>query len=189
MIARLLNGLEIDFPAFGSHWLAHNQLSHGSYMKGVTRMPPNSIMTLSADGISLKNDLWIPDSSSSTPEEFIGLLKQFLWDRIEIGLTVSFGLSGGLDSRFLLALLVSEKPDSLALHLFGHPEEPDVRIAKEIARCLALPQEFFDEPLPNADECVRGATEFSRKVHGTVPASGLLKQDHYPKLVENSSDV
>ncbi len=69
-------------------------------------------------------------------------------------------LSGGLDSRAVLACLLDEAPDK-TIHTFtwGIPGCDDARIAAEVARKLGTPHHFFelkpDFLLEKADEAVR----------------------------------
>jgi len=181
-IAKTKKGLEVDFESFGPHWLTYNQLSHDSLVKGVSRLAPCSSATLTADSISIRSDPWTPDLSTRDPEEMITVLTKLLRFKSNENLALSMGLSGGLDSRVLLSVLASENIQGYQLHLFGHPDEPDVRIARRIVRDFSFKQELLFETIPPMDECILRATEYIAQTHLIEPVSSFIKLGGYSAL-------
>jgi hypothetical protein len=187
-ICKVKGDSQIDFEEFGPHWETFNQLSHRSLVKGVTRLGPNGRGVCSADEIAAAETLWVPEvrqgpnEQSKKPDALVSKLLALLNPRTEWAHRLSFGLSGGLDSRFLLALLMSRSAQSIVLHLFGHPDESDVRVAKMIAENEGIQQEHFHEEIPPAGECIGIIRDFVVRSGLTGPASLALKLRYYPRL-------
>jgi len=174
-LAKLKGGLDIDFGAFGGHWLSFNALSHESLVAGVKRMGPDSRGIIEPDSITINDNLWEPDLSELDSRNVTEVLQRHLRFRPYEELAMSFGLSGGLDSRLLLALLISSEGGSYSLHLFGHASEPDVQVAGRIGRDLRLQQDWFFEPLPAIDDCLVRMNEYVAQSQLIGPASAFLK--------------
>jgi hypothetical protein len=99
--------------------------------------------------------------------------------------TPSLGLSGGLDSRLLLALLTSSSKQGYVTHTFGDPEDPDVQVAGRITTALGLFHHYFNDPLPDVERCVSGIRSFVAETILIEPGTSYLKLRYYPKLRED----
>lgn len=182
-LCRLKEGAEIDFAEFGYHWQTFNQLSHKSLVKGITRLPPNSIGVCTQDSISLTTEHWVPNHSTSNLNSEISLVtKSLLNPKTKTSSTLSLGFSGGLDSRALLAMLLADSRQQFQLHLFGHPNDPDVRIARKIARDTQLTQLHLNEPLPSREECITMVRAYAAETSVIAPASSALRLRYYPGM-------
>jgi len=95
---------------------------------------------------------------------------------------ISLGLSGGLDSRTLLALLASPKNAKFWLHVFGNPEDPDVQISQAIARQENFSQLHCEAPIPDAAACMRWLSEYASQTQLIEPASTMLNLRYFPQL-------
>jgi asparagine synthetase B (glutamine-hydrolysing) len=99
------------------------------------------------------------------------------------------GLSGGLDSRVLLAVLQERKRQPFSLFLFGHPDEPDVQIASRIAQEERLEQQFFSELNPLPANTIDFLREFVLQTQLTSPASLWQKLRFYSALHDDNAVV
>jgi hypothetical protein len=181
-IAHLLGTCQIDFETFGAHWLTFNQISSDSLIKGIKRLGPGGITLCTPTLIKMENTPWQPStiSAEKKPEELEESLKTLIQPAIEKNYTLSLALSGGLDSRVLLSLLLAEPQQSFALHTFSHSSDPDVIIAKRIARDNNLAQLYFNEPIPKPADCLTILKEYIGQTGAGETASAFLKLRYYP---------
>ncbi|TVQ09464.1 MAG: hypothetical protein EA364_14010 [Balneolaceae bacterium] len=94
-------------------------------------------------------------------------------DRTRDGRAVSLGLSGGLDSRVVLALLTKSGIPFRA-HVYGLPDVPDVRISTSISRKLGLEHRHYEPHLPPVEELAESACRHASVTMATRPASDVL---------------
>jgi hypothetical protein len=181
-IAKLIGSCQIDFEAFGAHWLTFNQMSWDSMIKGIKRLGPNGFAVCQNSVIELKNKPWQPAvlSSEKNQEELEEYLKAIINPAMELDFSLSLALSGGLDSRVILALLMASYKKPFSLHTFSHQSDPDVIIAKKIAEDNNLQQLYFNETIPTAEECLPMLNEFIGPTCANEPVSTFLKLRYYP---------
>jgi len=172
-LAKLHRQNEVDFAACGSSWLTFNQIGGEAFLKNVRRLGPNGVVALSPVSAQFHDAPWTP-ASSHDGQDFVEILEAFL-NPIMSERVISLGLSGGLDSRTLLALLASQKRAEFSLHVFGLPDDPDVRLSRVIASHENLRQDYFDDPIPEAPACMRLLHDYAGQTQFIEPASTLLK--------------
>jgi hypothetical protein len=149
-------------------------------LKNIHRVGPGGNATIVPTTFSSEHKHWLPDSSAASDKPIDTVLKPYLLPQKE-NFNITFGLSGGLDSRVLLALY-AEQRNSIALHLFGHPEDADIQIAKQIAREEGLRQAYYHKPIPSANELLTTLPEYVGQVCLVAPVSSYLKLRYYPQL-------
>ena len=177
-LTRLAGLTEIDYSVFGAQWLTFNQLSSESPIKGIQRLGAGGHLHIPVSGtLSQTTHPWLPSGRKSTLSDFQNTLTPFLNPRLPEPLTLSLGLSGGLDSRLLLALM--QDP---AVHTFGPKTLPDVQTASFIAERLNLTHRILHEPLPDAATCVDRLHHFATHNYAIAPASSVLDFYYYNRL-------
>lgn len=176
-IARMAGGLEVDWDALGSHWLAYNQLSHRSLVRGVERLGPGGHLIVSPDEVRVEHHPYSPRTGEHH-ETLSALLSAQLKSRDER--TISLGLSGGIDSRTLLALKPRRAP--FAVHVFGARSLEDVKVALSIAEDGNLPYSYFHVPPPDRDELLRTVADHAVQAQSVSPASAALSLRYYAEL-------
>ena len=89
--------------------------------------------------------------------------------------SVHAALSGGFDSRLILASLLAtgNRP---ALHVYGRPSDDDVTIAQSIARALALDLTTIDKSVMNAAQPTLDAAQIQRNLafFDGIPTDGIF---------------
>jgi hypothetical protein len=172
---------QLDFNEFGSQWLTFNHLSYESFIKGIQRLGPGGVAHCTPGRIAIKNKPFEIDQIDQRVS-VDHVLAGFLNPVHDQELTLSLGLSGGLDSRVLFGLLLSGVRPTFTLHLFGNPSEPDVTIAQRMAREYGIEQIFFPESAnveePNPDSM----KEFVSKTSLALPVSSYPKLRFYSRL-------
>lgn len=175
-VSALQERSRINFRTFGSRWLTFTQLSTESLLHGIERVKP-------------RKPFEFPMGVSSA-SEFTGILRSLTFLHRTEGKRSLLGISGGLDSRVLLAIYASAHFKDLDLFTFGNEGHPDVRISKRICQELHLEQTIYDAPVSrDADFYVREISRFMRHSNVGRRASSYLHLQYYDSLRSNTSIV
>ena len=174
-ITSVMEKVEIDFTQFGSRWMTFNQLSNSSFIYDVEKLPPASSAEIKSGVLNIETDNWFPDLNSSTPGNLFDVIKEFLSIEIPEKLKLSFGLSGGLDSRFLLSFLLQDKNYKYNIHSFGYNDDADLQIAKRISDQLALKCHFIQPHGMGSGQFLNKAGEYIASVQMAEPISSYMK--------------
>ena len=174
-IAQATGNDEIDLEAFGPQWLAFNQISCWSPIRHIYRLGPGGRAWCTAMSFDSQETIWSPNFDLQEKEQFEDVLKSFLSPQSVPQDAISFGLSGGLDSRVLLALFSSMGKKSLKIHVFGDNLDPDVTISAAIARQLNL-QHMHEQYFPQSlNELLSDLREYLAQIYVISPASAVPK--------------
>jgi hypothetical protein len=174
---------EIDFPALGSKWLMFNQLEYDSCIVGVDRLGPRGHAVFQS-GRVVRNEStpWLPEFGCGTTDQAVATLSSLLRATMRHDQQVSLGLSGGLDSRLLLAVLIGLENAKFRVHTFGDPIDPDVAVSSAIAERLGLDRTYFNDPFPDGHNAISMFKEFVAQTCLVEPGSSFLKLRYYPAL-------
>ena len=179
-LASLMRAQEINFRVFGSQWLTFNQLSHDCPLYDIERLAAGGYLYVNRTGYyRITSSQWLPSWRTTHPDDFRSALHAFAKPRLPAQNRLSLGLSGGLDSRLLLACSLDEAP---ALHTFGPSSMPDVQIATAIANDLSLEHRIIHEPVPDEPECLRLLKAHVIQNHAITTASACLGLRYFGKL-------
>jgi hypothetical protein len=174
----------IDWSAFGSRWLCLQQCSHDSPVRGIYKIPPNGSARITNGTISVGSAPWL--FCGEQPGSFRPI-EPTLRNMITVRNRPLFlGLSGGLDSRVLLSLLVSSKSNFTA-YSFGTMDDPDVVLAQRICRSDSIPFTLISEPFPSADDCIAMLHEYVQKTNLIEGASSSVRLRYYARLDGNGA--
>ncbi|GAB5521719.1 MAG: hypothetical protein RhofKO_39700 [Rhodothermales bacterium] len=183
VLAKHLDHSSFNLNALGAHWLTFNQLSYTALLEGVERLGPGGVLRYNRadDRLTATSTRWKPDPNAlvMSPMAVLGRLL-----RVQLAgadRTVSLGLSGGLDSRLLLALLSSDDAD-YALHTFGDASDPDVLLSEQLAQAAGAPRQHLTYPDPSADEVLSIIQRHVVQTCATIPATAALKLAAYAPL-------
>jgi len=191
-ISKLDENISIDWEEFGARWLLVNQLSGKSILKSVERMSQGSKAIFKTDPVSVKisNSAWHPDFVQTTENKNLDtILKDFTLCGVNTTRKLSLALSGGLDSRILLALLLSSNSRNYCLHSINNPNDPDRKIAARISEELNVEHFFWEQFIPSVDKSVSMINEFIGQTMLAVPASALLNTQFYSLLYNQNKIV
>lgn len=182
-LATFCGGLSIDVAAFGSHWLAFNQLSTQSQIKAVHRLGPGGHAVIQHGQLQATESRFTPVIDVSDPDgaEFTDTLSAFC--NPADGRAVSLGLSGGLDSRLLLTL------QGGPVHIFGPADHADVRVAMRMSTRIGLAPVHLYQGIPDAHTCLALLRERAATAQITSGASSLLGLRYYGALRERGLRV
>ena len=182
-LAGIKSGCKIELETFSAHWLLINQLSQESGVTGVRRLCQGGIATAEPGKFTLTNHEWLPDKSQNFSEKSMpDLLRDFTVCTLGGEKTLSLGLSGGLDSRVLLAQLLNQPKNDWAVHTFNVPEHPDRKIAGNIASVLGIPQTVIPAFFPDTEKIFEILKNYVGQTRLSSPASGFINVQFYSYL-------
>jgi len=183
-IARFTGGVTFDAAAFGGHWLTFNQFSYRSFGSGVERTGPDSTMVITPGRITVRNNLFTPLQHHVDRLSFIRLVERHLSFRPRGHERMVFGLSGGLDSRFLFGVL-QDLHLPFSLYALGHPAEPDCEISGRIASQFGLERHTLYEGIGPMEDCIARMRAHVARSLAIAPASAYQKLGGFSRLQES----
>jgi hypothetical protein len=185
-LTRTIGHAEIDFPALGSRLLICNQVSYESGICGIEKLGPGGRAIIKKGSVAeFKYKPWLPSFEPVTIHKASEILKSLVLCSLNFRYIPSLGLSGGLDSRLLLALLMSCSKDGFRIHTFGDENEFDVQIAKEITKNFNLQHKHIQESIPDIQTCISSYTSFIAQTALVEPGTSFLRIRSFSQFREN----
>ena len=178
-LCRVAGLSQIDFHNFGPHFLTFNQWRCGSLVEGVERLGQGGRGIFREGKLRLTEQLYLPKTELASSVE--NALGQFLQPCIPDGRQLALGLSGGFDSRLLLALLLQRK-GPFTTYTFGQPTEPDVALAKQLAAAHGIACHHFDLPPDDPAHALPSLMEYAGQTMVVEPLSTWSRLRYYPQL-------
>ena len=180
-LSHLSGHSSVDFNIFGSQWLTFNQLSSQCPITNIERLEAGGSIHISATGeMDTHATPWTPSWTPSSIADLSDALTPFTSPKFPSPYTLSLGLSGGLDSRLLLALSArSQFPET---HTFGPASSADVHIASAIAEQINTKHHRFHETLPDTSSCLSLLRNNVAHNQGIVPASAVHGLHYFEAL-------
>ncbi len=169
--------LEIDYAMFGAQWLLANSLDTTSLVKQVVRLGAGGCAVVEHGRLKVNRRPWscAITQLDRNGEGYKHALQKAL--QVDGPKPWSLGLSGGLDSRALLAL-----GKYRSTHVWGPPDHPDVQISTNLARIAEVEQKYIQVQLPEVEHCVALLRERVALTQLITPASATIERIAYGKL-------
>jgi hypothetical protein len=178
-LTKLIKNPAINLKAFGSRWLTFNQLSHECLINGIEKLAPDGKLEIGINKIIRKSNNWIPRKVDAASESFTKCLTPFLFPKSEYDSQISLGLSGGLDSRTLLALILSEKnrkvKKNVTVHSFGEKNDHDLVVAGEICKKIGVEHTLLSAELMYNERFISRLSDYSNDTLLIEPVSSFIK--------------
>jgi hypothetical protein len=183
-VARSMKMSEIDYDNLGGGWLLYNQIDYTSGIKNIERLGPAGSLAIRQGKITVEctSRPFLPSFEPVPVSDAIRCLNRITLSALQPPYIVSLGLSGGLDSRALLAMCASRRCGGFATHTFGDRCDPDVAIARKISGETGIPGKFIDEPLRLTEETFTGMKEFVCRTMLTEPVTAYPRLRHFPSI-------
>jgi len=173
---------ELDLEVFASGWNTINQLSDRCIIKGIERLTKGAQLNLNESKKIISPAGQSQEAVNQPP--LVKMLDQLINSFYESGYSVSLSLSGGIDSRLLLALFAAHNFKNFTVHSFGNPGHPDSVIASQISKGLSLNHTQFNSPLPAIDGCIKLISDYIKDTFCINPCSTIFQLRYYPALYE-----
>jgi asparagine synthase (glutamine-hydrolysing) len=140
---------QIDERSIAEFFSFEFVLGDKTFFESIKVLPPASILTLEHNQLTMEQ-YWKPSfndqDSFAVKEEDLEKMEKVICEavgrQIEPSESVGLFLSGGLDSRTILAA-ANRKGHSIPTYTFGEKGCEDERIAKQVAQTLNCPNYFF----------------------------------------------
>ena len=182
-ITKFTNTPTINLKAFGSRWLTFNQLSHECLINGIEKLAPGGKIEIGINKITGKNKNWIPEKITSESESFKNVLLPFLFPKSVSNFPITLGLSGGLDSRTLLALAYSERNNflrkNLIIHSFGEKNDRDLVVAGEICKKIGIEHTLLTKDIVYDKNIITKLSDYSKDALLVEPVSSFIKNIYF----------
>jgi len=177
---------EIDFETFSSRWLLFNQISNKSIVKKIIIFNCGSSAIISKNRIEIKDFFLIPKKTGEISlDQFKDNLCKFVLLGAKQNKHISLSLSGGLDSRVLLSLLINSGYKNWDCHLFKSESLMDNVIASKILNDLNLPFRLFSPPPSNESDIINYLFDFIGSTYITESAFNSQKLMQYSNLSQD----
>ncbi len=158
-IAATQSANTLNTSAFGGKWCLYIQSDHGSPIKEIERLGPGGNGSYDAvRGVTITRTQQLFDYHAAPEEEIqtaiAEKIKRYTIFPIESGEHVKLALSGGVDSRLILAALNDQAREKWDAFTFGHENDADVRVAKLLAEKLDFSLQVVQPPRINLKEAI-----------------------------------
>ncbi|MEQ8523988.1 hypothetical protein [Gracilimonas sp.] len=181
---KLVPEASINWKKFGSRWLAINQFSQESFINGIERLSQSGHAIINSREVEVSNQRWNYNTREVTSQNFIDSLSSFSTLPLKNGLPVSLGLSGGLDSRTLFAILLQQSKSNWTTHTFGETNHPDLETATLLSQLYDKKHYVFREAVPEAKDIEGFLPDFIGQTILTSTPSHYVGFQAYKKIQE-----
>lgn len=187
---------DIDFRAMGSLWLLESQINTGTIIKNINRLTSSAVITakfLNKFEIAYSEKPWIPQISTDvSQDQLYDKLKELIYLPINENAKILLALSGGMDSRILLSILIelfgSKNLPKNYLYptfetfTFGMPDDLDVEIPSLLSQNFGFEHKIYFEDFVLDDNTISELTKFICNTGMTFPVSEFLLKRNYNQL-------
>lgn len=132
---------EINWKVVGENWLSVNAFSGKCMIDGILRIHSSAQCKIEIKSISYTPKSWTPTPVEIDLEDYLFKLSSAIYR--DSG-SISLGLSGGLDSRLLLAILAGNSNIDYDLYTFSGLNHPDEKIARKLNSRLNKTHHFIE---------------------------------------------
>ncbi len=179
--AAFLEEKSFNLSALSTRWLMQNQLDCSTIVNGIERLSAGGYCRISPGGIDCSSTLYSPEPPRAG-ETLEGLLHGFMHVAEHEGYKLSLALSGGFDSRAILALLIAGDYRFRDTFSLGQPSHPDSIVAGMMARYYSLDRQCLVPNYSSEALSYEKLLEFSAFIQLSAPISEMPVKDHYAKL-------
>ncbi len=174
----------LDMDAIASFWLSNGQYHYRSFVKDLIRSQPASVITITPD-LDIRH----------CAEQWLGLGEKPIGIDIEAALDktirwfaerekISMGLSGGTDSRLILAYMMQHRDRPWRVHTFGERDNPEVVIADRIARELKLNHLIVEPQNSDPDTVIQRSRQIASQTEMTYSIRAYRTIDNLRAAVD-----
>ena len=175
-----LGNFEIDFNEFGSRWLLINQLSNKSIIKKINRLNCGASAFFKNNQCKFYENNWNPIKTKFIEtEEFEYKLEKLTLLGQENNLKLSLSLSGGMDSRVLLSLLLNSKYKDWGCYIFQTDDRMDSIIGEKILSEFNISYKLFTNAAETGNNVIHELTDYIKTTYITESGFNSLKLMHY----------
>ena len=181
-----LGSFEIDFNEFGSRWLLINQLSNKSIIKNIRRLNCGAKAIINHNQLEFIENNWLPlKGKIINTNDFNDKLKNLTLLGSCNNSKISLSLSGGMDSRVILSLLLNSDYDNWDCHTFQTEDKMDINIAERILSDLKIQYKLFSDKTHRQNNIVPELFDYIGSTYLTDSGFTSRKLMHYKLLTQD----
>jgi asparagine synthase (glutamine-hydrolysing) len=157
---------ELEIDAVIEFCMLQRVLGTKTYHKGVSMLPPASVLRFSGGGASISS-YWAlkyqpqPGTKDEYADELAATIRKAVRRITEGGLRGGVLLSGGLDARMIVA--AADEP--LTCFTFGDYENPESQVARQVAAAKGYPFRFLQRTPDQYADMVDPGVEIGSGMH------------------------
>ena len=171
-----LDKFEIDFNEFGSRWLLINQISNKSIIKNVRRLSCGATASLKDNECKYFENNWIPEKSKFiTTVEYKSKLEKLTLLGLSNNRRVTLSLSGGMDSRVILSLLLNSDYKNWGCYILKTEDKADKQIAEKILTDLKIQYKLYADEYPDENNILAELFNYIGSTYLTGSSINSLK--------------
>ncbi|MDA3861616.1 MAG: asparagine synthase-related protein [Melioribacteraceae bacterium] len=177
--------LEINFAEFSSRWLLFNQISQDSVFKNTKRLVAGKTAVININEnykVSYGNFKHEFSQNFLTSSDYESHLTSLVNLNISSSEQLSLSLSGGMDSRVILSILLNRRKEFFDTHSFGTPSHPDSFIAKQITDKFNVPHHQYNSTNNIVDELINDIQNYTTETVANNAASAIMQLRNYEFL-------
>ncbi len=141
-IVKLISNLTVDFEIISGDYILSERLVHKTEIKEIKRIGPDTVTVFTPDKIEVLKLYTFLSKKEKRYENISEYFREFL--AISNDYKISLGLSGGIDSRILLAYLLRYSMN-FTTHSFGLKDDKDNIISKVMANRIGFDNKLYNK--------------------------------------------
>ena len=173
-------------------WLVFNgrSFNNETFLKNIKALEAGSLILNKSNQITLiKNKVFTFSKSNLSLSSCISLIKKALGKAINIRIkqakkNISFGLSGGLDSRLLISIIEKNNLKKIKTHTIGSNYSFEKKISKKVSRIIGTKHKSINVPMKDYYNEAHNAVKDGG--FNTVFKLGIVKK-YYKNIKKNDN--
>jgi hypothetical protein len=182
-VAKFNKENKINIDEFSTDWLLTHKISWKNTIEGIEQLGPQGMAFIENYSLVINNNpLLISFPRFNDHQSFIESLEKFVTLPLVENKSLSLGLSGGLDSRLLIQILLSQNLNNWQTHTFGSPENYDIKIAGLISSGCNIKNSQIDIVIPPKEKIIGSFYEYISQLGISSIISDALIYNSYPEI-------
>lgn len=183
-LTKINNNSEINLESYSSFWNLINCFSDKSFVKGIEKLNPGGKLVIDENNkIKKSSKQWHPDLAANlSGYNIITMLKDLTLFPLENNYKINLALSGGIDSRTLLSLLLTKNKSKWKTITWGKQELPDAIISKTLAKYYGFRHDTLYNSFPIVDESINNLYAYVSETYATLPAYTMKELGYYKSI-------
>lgn len=178
-----LPGCKLNLRIYGSKWLLLNQISHESLLKNSIRIVAGSTAKIRNNKLTVTKHIQnLKRNERLNLLDFYKKIEDISLAGINSNQNISLSLSGGLDSRFLFAILLKKRLTNFETHTFGNPRHPDSVIARKLCKDFNIKHSQYEIKNIKSMDIVESIQNYVTYSKFTNPISSVLHLENYKNI-------
>lgn len=173
----LLNSIDskhsLSEKEFSSAWLTNFQLTNNSIINGVNKLGPAGKIVVEHGRLFTTNELFDSTKAESSNELFVRAISNYSKNELEPSKSISLALSGGIDSRLILSILLNNF-QKFDCHTLLNEENNDIQIAKKLCSEFEINHTLLKREAKNISELESEILTYYKSIPPIIPLTQLF---------------